>query len=94
MITGKPIALYEWKYQFLENENQPVSYLNNYFLLDPDSEPAGKNLTTRKLFLPIVKTGEDPLKEGRLEDAKKGFGNLDGNAGEKIFSFLLDKLSF
>lgn len=92
MITGKPIALYEWKYQFLENEDQPVSYLNNYFLLDPSCKPAGKNLITRKMFLPIVRTGKDPLRKGRLEDAKKGFGNLEGNAGKQIFSFLLEKL--
>lgn len=94
MITGKPVAVYERKYRFLENENQPVSYLNNYFLLAPDSEPVGKNLVPRKRFLSVVRTGEDPLREGRLEDAKRGFGNLDGNAGAKIVSFLLEKLSF
>lgn len=94
MITGKPIALYEWKYKFLEDENQPVSYLNNYFLLDPDSELVDRNWVVRRVFLSMAKTGEDPLREGRLADAKRGFGNLEGNAGIKIFSFLLEKLGF
>lgn len=94
MITGKTVALYERQYRFLQNENQPVSYLHNYFCLAPTISLNGDNQVHRQDLLQIIRSGHDPLREGRLEDARKGFGNLDGNAGEKIFSFLYDKLAF
>lgn len=93
MITGKPIALFEPQYRFVYDENQPVSYLHNYFSLSLAETVSNKNQLYRQDFLQIVKSGKDPMREGRLADAKKGFGNLDGNAGEKIFSFLYDQLS-
>lgn len=93
MITGKPIALFEPQYRFLYNGNQPVSYLHNYFSLSLAEKVRNKNQLYRQDFLQIIRSGKDPMREGRLGDARKGFGNLDGNAGEKIFSFLCDKLS-
>ncbi len=93
MITGKPIALFEPKYRFLEDERQPVSYLNNYFITAPQYELPSKNHIYRKDLFEIVRTGLDARKEGRLEDARKGFGNLDGDSGIKIFGFLMDKMS-
>ncbi len=94
MITGKPVALYEWNYKFLEDENQPVSYLHNYFCRAAEVPLHDKNQVYRQGFLELVKSGKDPMREGRMEDAQKGFGNLNGDAGEKIFSFLMGKLQF
>lgn len=92
MITGKPIGLYEPQYRFLWNEKQPTSYLNNYFLILPTATPRNQCQITRKEFLTRAKEGNDDLKEGRLKDAAASFTNLDGTAGEKIFTFLMQKL--
>lgn len=92
MITGKPIGLYEAQYRFLWNEKQPTSYLNNYFLILPETPSRNKCQITRKEFLKRAKEGSDELKEGRLKDAAASFTNLDGTAGEKIFELLRKKL--
>ena len=81
MVTGKPVLIFQKR---VEEEIEKQSSLKrnvNYFRF-------GEESLSFEQFRDNVLTGKDPLYEKRIEAVQEAFPNLDGSAGEKIYSFL------
>lgn len=81
MVTKKPILIMQKKMPQDIEQQSPLKRNINYFRL-------GEECISFEQFRDNVLTGKDPLYEKRIEAVQEAFPNLDGSAGEKIYSFL------
>lgn len=81
MILGKPIFIFQNRYDKNNTIKSPVSYKNNYYI------SMGKGEPTFPKFLEMVLAGKDELYEERMKDVRDAFRNLDGTIGEKIYQY-------
>lgn len=82
MISGKPIFIYEERFNLENCHNSPVDYSNLYYKAEQGEEPK------LPAFIQMVLDGEDPLKDKRMADVRKAFSNLDGTIGKNIYHML------
>lgn len=78
MITGKPVMIFQRQMEEKVRNISPIDRGLNYFRF-------GKNRISFNKYIEMVKKGEDPIKNERMEMINKAFLNLDGTVGEKIY---------
>ena len=81
MVTGKPILIMQKKMDDKTVEQSPIDRNKNYFRL-------GKDRITFSQFRDNVLKNFDPLYEERIKEVHRAFPNMNGDAGEKIYSYL------
>ena len=81
MVTGKPVLIFQKRVEEEIEKQSPLKRNVNYFRF-------GEESLSFEQFRDNVLTGKDPLYEKRIEAVQEAFPNLDGSAGEKIYSFL------
>lgn len=79
MVTGKPILIFQTCPKEDDANMAPINYLYNYYRFQPDN-------ITFEAFIENVNKDIDPKKEDRMDMINDAFINLDGTAGEKIYS--------
>lgn len=82
MISGKPVYIYQNRYNEDLCRKSPVSYINNYYKARSGEAP------TLERFVDMVVQGEDYLYDERMKDVERAFEILDGSVGEKVYYYL------
>jgi len=86
MISGKPIYIYQRRYNAENSRNAPVDYTNNYYKAKWGAEPQFPK------FIDMVLKGEDPLYQERMADVHRAFSNLDGTIGRNVYRKLKEEI--
>lgn len=78
MVTGKPVLLFEKRFDKKSYQNGILDYRENYFSGISDE-------ISLEQFVQMVLNHEDPNKEMRKRSLEEAFLNLDGTAGAKAY---------
>lgn len=81
MVTGKPILIFQKRMDEKIEEESPIKRNINYFRF-------GEGGISFEQFRENVLNNIDPLRQRRMEIVQEAFPNLDGRAGERIYSFM------
>jgi len=78
MVLGKPVMIFQTQLSEEARVRAPIDRGINYFRF-------GSNSISFDEFVEMVKAGEDPLYERRMEMIKQAFVNMNGNAGYNAY---------